>query len=245
MDLVNLFYQPWTRRVARRVLVGRLRARSAPDHGRLTRGDVDGFLTAAWRGYAEHASALTPQPTVGSTMNVRLACFTLSFLHALLAKGIDREYAIELVADGAWGVYGVWGRLASKLARLKPGKQSTLGFASAAAGHTGGVSLSFPFNAPGYLINAVTVERGTGFDVVRCPVATYFREHDAVDLCVAAWCNLDYALGEMTHQKLVRTQTLVQGNGHCDFRVLPDEPANARLYAISAKPRTARSETTK
>ena len=81
------------------------------------------------------------------------------------------------------------------------------------------MSLRFPFNAPGYLIEPLAVAHGTAFDVVQCPVASYFREHGAADLCVAAWCNLDYALGEMTHQKLVRTKTLVQGADRCDFRV--------------------------
>ncbi|MEO8844313.1 MAG: L-2-amino-thiazoline-4-carboxylic acid hydrolase, partial [Kofleriaceae bacterium] len=114
-----------------------------------------------------------------------------------------------------------WGRFASRLARLKPGKKSALGFATASKGKT--VSLSFPFNAPGYQIKEVLVQRGTGFNVVHCPVATYFREHDAIDLCFAAWCNLDYALGEITHQKLVRTQTLVQGARHCDLRIFPVE----------------------
>lgn len=224
MDIVKIVFRPWTTRVARRVLVGRSRARGAPERGRFTRDDVDGFLHVAWESYEKNAPALPHQPTVGSTMNVRLACFTLSFLDALLAKGVERGHAIELVADAAWGIYTVWGRAASTVARLAPGKSSALGFAAAGNGGAA-VSLRFPFNAPGYLIKPVAAERGTAFDVVRCPVASYFRDHDAADLCVAAWCNLDYPLGEMTHQKLVRSLTIVQGNDHCDFRVLPLEPA--------------------
>ncbi len=222
MDIVRIVYRPWTTRVARRVLVGRSRARGAPERGRFTREDVEAFLDVAWKSYDERAPDLPRQPTVGSTMNVRLACFTLSFFDALLAKGVAREHAIELVADAAWGVYSVWGRFASTAARLAPGKASALGFAtSGKGGRKGAVSLRFPFNAPGYLIKTVTAERGTAFNVVRCPIASYFRDHGAADLCVAAWCNLDYPLGEMTNQKLVRTLTLVQGDDHCDFRVFP------------------------
>jgi hypothetical protein len=84
--------------------------------------------------------------------------------------------------------------------------------------------------APGYVIEAVTSARGTAFDVVRCPVERYFRAHDAADLCVAAWCNLDYPLSEFTRQKRVRTLTLVQGDDHCDFRVFP---AGADAHAVS------------
>jgi len=33
-------------------------------------------------------------------------------------------------------------------------------------------------------------------DVVKRPIADYFRGQGAVDLCSASWCNLDYALAE-------------------------------------------------
>lgn len=79
IDFVKLVYEPWTKRAARRALVGRLRARHSPERGRFTRDDVDGVLVAAWRTYAKRAPLLISQPTIGSTMNVRLACFTLSF----------------------------------------------------------------------------------------------------------------------------------------------------------------------
>ena len=78
-----------------------------------------------------------------------------------------------------------------------------------------------PFSAPGYQIKTVHAERGIAFDVVHCPVASYFRERGAADLCLAAWCNLDFALSDLTQQQLIRTKTLVEGADHCDFRVLP------------------------
>jgi ubiquinone biosynthesis protein len=79
--------------------------------------------------------------------------------------------------------------------------------------------LRFPFNAPGYLIENVAAQKGTAFDVVRCPIADYFRGQGAADLCSASWCNLDYALAELTHEKLVRTKTLAHGDDRCDFRL--------------------------
>jgi ubiquinone biosynthesis protein len=149
-------------------------------------------------------------------MNLRLACFTLSFFDELLAAGTDRPHAIELVADAAWGIYRAWARAARLMYR-----RSALGFAPRTIGND--ASLRFPFNAPGYLIEPVGAPAGTAFDVVRCPVASYFREHHAVDLCLAAWCNLDFPLSALTHQRLVRTQTLVEGADRCDFRVLPQD----------------------
>jgi ubiquinone biosynthesis protein len=220
MDYVQFIYRPLASRAARQVLIGRTRARQSPERGRFTRADVDDLLKAAWAGYAEGVGKLPREPTVGSRMNVRLACFTMSFFDALLATDTDREYAIELVADAAWKVYRLWSAIALGLARLRTGKTTSLAFAVAERGDRQiDVSLRFPFNAPGYLIETVPTDVGTAFDVVRCPIADYFRGAGAIDLCSASWCNLDYALAELTHEKLVRTKTLVRGDDRCDFRL--------------------------
>jgi hypothetical protein len=220
MDYVQFIYRPLAARAARHALVGRNRARLSPEQGRFTRADVNYILGAAWVRYAGGVAKLPPEPTVGSRMNLRLACFTMSFFEALMGIGTDRAYAIELVADAVWRVYRLWSTIALKLAYLTPGRTTSLAFAVANPGdREGGVSLSFPFNAPGYVIETVPAKIGTAFDVVRCPVADYFRKQGAVDLCTASWCNLDYALAEMTHEKLVRTTTLVRGADRCDFRL--------------------------
>jgi hypothetical protein len=121
----------------------------------------------------------------------------MTFFNALLGIGTERAYAIELVADAVWRVYRLWSSIALGLARVTPGKTTSLAFAVTNHGDPHGrVSLSFPFNAPGYLIEAVPAESGTAFDVVRCPIANYFRGEAAIDLCSASWCNLDYALAD-------------------------------------------------
>jgi len=220
MDFVKFLYRPLARHAARRALVGRERARGDPLRGRYTRSDVDSLLKTAWTTYALREATLPAEPTVGSRMNVRLACFTMTFFNALHATGVDREYAIELVADAVWGVYRLWSQIALALARLTPGDKTSLAFAvSKRAGNRSDVSLRFPFNAPGYLIETVAAPAGTAFDVVRCPIADFFRGEGAVDLCTASWCNLDYPLAELTHEKLVRTNTLVKGASRCDFRL--------------------------
>jgi hypothetical protein len=221
MDYVKFIYRPLVARAARQVLVGRVRAQRSPDRGRFTREDVENLLKNAWVDYAGRAQKLPHEPTVGSRMNVRLACFTMSFFNALLAFGTDRAYAIELVADAAWRVYRLWSTIALGLAHLAPGKKTALAFAVSKNGdQNNDVSLRFPFNAPGYLIEAAATDRGTAFDVVRCPIADYFRQEGAVDLCTSSWCNLDYALAELTREKLVRTKTLVRGDDRCDFRLI-------------------------
>jgi hypothetical protein len=70
---------------------------------------------------------------------------------------------------------------------LTPGKTTSLAFAVGGHGDLQGeVSLRFPFNAPGYLIEAVAADSGIAFDVVRCPIANYFSGQGAVDLCSAS-----------------------------------------------------------
>jgi ubiquinone biosynthesis protein len=219
MDYVKFVYRPLAARAARQALIGRNRAQRSPERGRFTRGDVDALLKTAWRDYTARVVKLQPEPTAGSRMNVKLACFTLSFCNALLGIGTERAYAIELVADAAWRVYRLWSSIALGLARVTPGKTTSLAFAVTNQGDHGRMSLRFPFNAPGYLIEAVPAETRTAFDVVRCPIATYFRGEVAIDVCSASWCNLDYALAELTHEKLVRTKTLVRGDDRCDFRL--------------------------
>jgi hypothetical protein len=220
MEYVSFIYRPLAARAARHVLVGRDRAQRSPDQGRFTRADVDGLLKRAWVDYAVRVQKLPHEPTIGSRMNVRLACFTMSFFNALLSIGINRRYAIELVADAAWKVYRLWSTIALALGRLTPGKTTALAFAvSKHGGRQNDISLRFPFNAPGYLIKPVATASGTGFDVVSCPIANYFRSEGAIDLCTSSWCNLDYALAEMTHEKLIRTKTLVRGDDRCDFRL--------------------------
>jgi hypothetical protein len=213
-DYVKGVFRPIGAWAARRALVGRNRSRHAPQLGRFTRADVDRLLANAWHRYDAQAPDLPVQPTLGSRMNIRLACLTMSLFRALLEEGVERAYAVELAADVTWKVYAQWGRLAQLRSRMRPPTEATL---AARVRPDGTVALSFPFNAPGYIARHVPGQPGLAFDMVRCAVADYFRSQGAIDLCLAAWCNLDYPLGEMGGLTLRRTRTLVEGADDCDF----------------------------
>src|SRR5262249_40768529 len=146
-------YSPLAARAARHVLIGRLRNRQAPEQGRFSRADVAKTLKGAWAGYWQRTADLPPQPTIGSAMNLRLAAFTMSFFDELLSSGVKRDYAIEIVADAAWRVYRLWAKIAMAVSRIGPQRATALGFAK--VGDERGarsITLRFPFNAPGYLI---------------------------------------------------------------------------------------------
>ncbi len=203
------------RTATRAAIIGRLRAREDASQGRFTPTEIDDLVDATWRHYEAEAPGLRYQPTLGSRLNSRLACVTVGLFQALLARGTEHGYAVELVADATWKVYERWGLLSLALARWR---QPTYAAFARRVRPDGTVALRFPFEAPGYVARHRPDEPGFGFDMTRCAVADYFRSRGATDLCVAAWCNLDYALAEMGGMQLRRTTTLVEGADRCDFR---------------------------
>ncbi|MHB8492090.1 MAG: L-2-amino-thiazoline-4-carboxylic acid hydrolase, partial [Solirubrobacteraceae bacterium] len=196
---------------ARSAIAGRNRSRSGPAAGRFTSTDVDRLLAGAWSDFDSLVPELPCEPTLGSRQNVMLACLTLSMLQALLAEGVEREYAIELVGDACWKVYAQWGqipRLISRLSTRDPAKRLRMGV---------NMFMRYPFNRPGYRFTDVPEPNGRGLDMLRCPVADYLAAHEASDLTVATWCNLDYQLARMWGGELERHGTLAGGAAHCDF----------------------------
>jgi ubiquinone biosynthesis protein len=192
--------------------VGRLRDRERHEEGRFTRAEVDELLKQTWIAYDQLAPHVPHEPKIGNRMNMLLAAMTLAFLQVLIARGTGRAYATELVGDVAWKVYERWGHIPIALARLRtrdPHERMRLSVE---------MFLRFPFTPPGYLFNRLPSEEGISLDMLRCPVAEYFRREGASDLCIETWCNLDFPLAEMWGGRLERTQTLAAGCEHCDFR---------------------------
>jgi len=204
--------KPWARWAARAAIAGRSRSRDDPGAGRFTRGEVDRLLVAAWANFDRLAPDVPRGSTLGSRQNLLLACLTLSMLEALTAEGVERDYAIELVGDTCWKIYAQWGQVPRQLTRLlsrDPVKRMR-----------GSVEmfLRYPFNRPGYRRADVPEPRGRGFDILHCPIAEYLAAHDASDLTVATWCNLDFQLARMWGGELERHGTIAGGADRCDFR---------------------------
>jgi hypothetical protein len=217
---VKTIYRPAIRRAARAALVGRLRDRQRQEEGRFTRAEVDELLKQTWIAYDQLAPYVPDEPKVGNRMNMLLAAMTLACLQVLIARGVDRTYAIELVGDIAWKVYERWGHIPIVLARLRtrdPRERMRLSVE---------MFLRFPFTPPGYLFDRLSSNEGISLDMQRCPVAEYFRREEASDLCIGTWCNLDFPLAEMWGGWLERTQTLAEGCERCDFRFKAVRPGS-------------------
>jgi L-2-amino-thiazoline-4-carboxylic acid hydrolase len=210
--LLKPLLKPWVRWAARSALAGRNRSRSDPTAGRFTRADVDRMLARAWSDFDRRAPQLPHEPTLGARQNLLLACLTLSMLGALLAEGIERDYAIELVGNACWKVYAQWGQIPRVLSRLRTRDGAERMRASV------DMFLRYPFNRPGYRYADVPEPSRRGLDMLRCPVAEYLAAQGASDLTVGTWCNLDYQLARMWGGELERHGTLAGGAGRCDFR---------------------------
>lgn len=96
--------------------------------------------------------------------------------------------------------------------------------------------LRFPFNPPGYGVKRRPANDIVAFEIVRCPISDYLRTQDATDLCVGAWCNLDYALAEAWGGKLDRASTLAAGDSQCSFRFSPTKPAQKQPAGSTSSP---------
>lgn len=220
---VRTLFRPAVGWAAHQVLAGRDRSRQHPEQGRFTHADVDSILAETWRRYAELAPVAPDEPTLGSRMNVHLAVLSLACFQTLLARGVERTYAIDLFADMAWAIYEKWGRIPDSVVQLlarTPLQRLRLDVDAL---------LRFPFNPPGYEIERLADAEGVSFNVRRCPIAEYFEAHGAADLCVTSWCNLDYALAEMWGGHLERSGTLANGDPLCDFRFVPGPLESASL----------------
>lgn len=211
-------FKPLTKWATRRTFVGRNRSRVKLEKGRFTHSEVNSIHNQVWHTFDSLAPEVSKEPTLGSRLNVRLAALTLALLRSLMDAGIERDYAIELIGDTCWNIYQYWGRVGHFLARLS--SRDPIKNHIKRVGKDGSWPMSFPFNPPGYRARYVPTKDGIGFNVIRCPVAEYFRTNGAADLAVGTWCMLDYPLAEIVNLKLVRTQTLAAGDDKCDFRWL-------------------------
>lgn len=196
-------------------------------------GEVNSFVREAWRRVEQMAPNLPKEKTFGSRMNVKLACLSYSMLAVLLARGVERQYAIELIADASWNVYRKWAVLPKFFARFLTGDPAERMKICV------NTLLRFPFNPPGYEWERVRSDSSITFNILACPVARYMKKQQAADLCVAAWCSLDFALAEMWGGKLERAGTLAEGRDRCDFQfmVMPSRSRGPTVSPVGGRAR--------
>ena len=215
VTLVRLALRPLAKWAARRALLGRYLDRNDPARGRVTRDQLDRVLRQTWQAY----DALAPGAQVGrlktrgNRQNVLLGVFSLAVWRALLAEGIDRPYATELVTDLAWKIYEKWvvlPRLAARCTHRDPQQQMNLMLR---------MFLRFPFSRPGYNWQARPEAGAFALDIYRCPVRDYLASQGEEEFMRNSWCTLDFALAQVMTQggHYQRPHTLTAGDRVCDM----------------------------
>jgi hypothetical protein len=106
MRIIRALLRSEARRAAHQALQGRAWDRSRPERGRLLGHEVDAILGRAWQLVDEMLpeARLDQIPARGNRQNVLFAVLTVAAYRALRDEGLEREYAMELVADVGWKV---------------------------------------------------------------------------------------------------------------------------------------------
>jgi hypothetical protein len=148
----------------------------------------------------------------------RLPILTQRRIEAAFAKGVYDAMAQELGAETARrilsaAVITMARATAGEMAAEAPGGTPSLDHFRALQAH---------WTAEDALRTEVirSTEREFHFNVVRCRYAEMYREMGLAELGAVLSCNRDGAFSEGYDPKLrfSRTQTLMQGATHCDFR---------------------------
>lgn len=191
---------------------------------RLPPEELERVIQNMWRNYGNLAQDIPAEPTLGARIMVRLAAMTVGFYKALRAAGLTEEEARERTSQVTWLMYHKLAMPPWALTRLLAKNRITR------VKRAMDWFMRFPYGAPGYQMQYVQAEADTvAFDVHRCPAADYFARQGLSDLCVSAFCNLDFPLADRWGVTLERSQTLADGATYCDFRFRPrSETESAR-----------------
>jgi len=83
------------------------------------------------------------------------------------------------------------------------------------------IAAAFPISAAGDALDVEIIKQtADAFEcnVTGCRYADFFRQSGEPDLGFLFQCSNDFALAPALNLEFTRTQTIMQGAGHCDFR---------------------------
>lgn len=219
MWLITILLKWQLNRAAYQIMEGRYIDRHRPQKGRFTRQQVNHFLAQTWRNVDNllPEARLDQLESLGNRQNVFMAVASLAGYRALLAEGIESEYATELFSDVGWKVYAAWLPPLRFLARLRyrqPQKQ---------AGFILRAFMRYPFNQPGYQGEASEEIDHFRTDWTRCAPFEYVKAHGRegeLAFFFKTWCMYDWALAQIMIDGgwYEREHTLSNGDNVCDMR---------------------------
>jgi len=184
---------------------------------------VSDVMKQTWDRYYELESSVAVQPNLGAVFTTHAAVLILAMHETLLRHGVATAESHHLIHDIVWSVYRQMGEppllIASAFTR-DPHKRLKLAT---------DLFRSFPFGSPSYEWRDISSTDGAiAFDCLKCPVAEFFASHNASELCVQTFCQLDFPLAETWGGQLERKGTIASGAERCDFRWYPRKPPGSR-----------------
>ncbi|MBO6574954.1 MAG: L-2-amino-thiazoline-4-carboxylic acid hydrolase [Rhodothermales bacterium] len=174
--------------------------------------DAQTVLAEMRRAYARTESRYS----FGVNLLLRYFDWSRALYASALEAGLDADEAGRLVQDTHWRLFRPVFVLLNRVSRLRSRRLRTR--------VQWMLDLSFRtvFTAP-FERELLASGEGIAFDVVRCPIAEYFRDHGMPELTRHAACSLDWRMAELWGVLFERTQTIAAGADSCDFRYqMPD-----------------------
>jgi hypothetical protein len=225
--------RPLLHRAVRRRIRGR---RIDPDdrtRGRFHREDVDAVMNqlldeadAMW-----DVADLSRLPTTGSQLNVVLAVTTMALYRALLAEDVPAPQARVLMADVAWDLYALGGRVLALVGGLRARRPH---------GRMAAVLrmlLRFPFQPsqrPGYEVEFEDTGEAFHTTWTWCPPFAFVQQlnqaqgdRGEIAAFQESWCTFDWPFNDVIaggRSHYQREHTLSEGDDRCDM-VWVAEPA--------------------
>ncbi len=165
-------------------------------------------LTCTWQ---SQLAQRRPRHSGSVNLMIRYAEWCCAVYYAVQEQGMSQAESGKLVESIMSDAYRPVPAAMFKLSRLRSSKRETR------VRWLLGMITRYFFSSP-FSHRHLPSEEGVAFDVTVCPLADYFKDQGVPELTPHAACNLDYSAAREMGVDLVRTQTITNGAGHCDFR---------------------------
>ncbi len=173
--------------------------------------DTSAQVWCSTRTWQSRLAPSRPRHSTSVNLMIRYAEWCCAVYQAAQEHGMSQAESGKLVEAIMSDAYRPVPAAMFKLSRLRSGKRETR------VRWLLGMITRYFFSSP-FRHQHLPSEEGVAFDVTLCPLADYFKDQGVLELTPHAACNLDYGAALEMGVNLVRTQTIANGAGYCDFR---------------------------
>ncbi len=177
----------------------------------LSTRNIKSILDTSWDNYQTKAAEIPKQSNLGNWLMINFAYLTMAANQALVDFGISEETSRNLIKDLTWDIASTWTKRGQKFSNVFfQNQMKQLEFFV-------DLIMKTLFSPPGYQFERGNTKDGFFLDVHQCPVAEIMNSNGTADLCIQAWCGVDFGLVEILGGNLKRSGTIAMGKKKCDF----------------------------